>query len=105
MQLGDGHPDDTLRSPNFGEEIKQWTNLRGVSQTPSMTDTPQSGWTRTRYGGTGVQAPVEGISVQGVGHSLPLGGQAAMAIAFFGLNGTPPPGSSTTTTTSPPPGG
>jgi len=77
----------------------------GVSQTPSLTDTPQSGWTRTRYGGTGTQAPVEGISVQGVGHSLPLGGQAAMAIAFFGLNGTPPPGSSTTTTTSPPPGG
>ena len=105
MQLWHGTADTTLRYPNFGEEIKQWTNVLGVSQTPSLTDTPQSGWTRTRYGGIGTQAPVEGISVQGVGHSLPLGGQAAMAIAFFGLNGTPPPGSSTTTTTSPPPGG
>jgi acetylxylan esterase len=70
-----------------------------------MTDTPQSGWTRTRYGGTGVMAPVEGISLQGVGHSLPMGGQAAMAIAFFGLNTNQPPVTTTTTTTTtgPPP--
>ena len=57
-----------------------------LSQTPSFTDTPQSGWTRTRYGGTGVGAPVEGISLHGVGHNLPLHGQAAMAIQFFGLD-------------------
>src|SRR6185503_15382616 len=75
---------------NFNEEIKQWTNVLGVSQTPVMTDTPQSGWTRTRYGSNGLMAPVEAISVQGVGHSLPLGGQARMAINFFGLNTTPP---------------
>ena len=31
-------------------------------------------------------APVEAISLQGVGHNLPMGGKAAMAIAFFGLN-------------------
>ncbi|HKE94190.1 MAG TPA: PHB depolymerase family esterase, partial [Povalibacter sp.] len=86
MQLWHGTADTTLRYPNFGEEIKQWTNVLGVSQTPSFTDTPQSGWTRTRYGGTGIGAPVEGISVQGVGHSLPLAGQAAMAIQFFGLD-------------------
>ncbi|HET9141107.1 cellulose binding domain-containing protein, partial [Actinophytocola sp.] len=102
MQVWHGTADSTLRFPNFGEEIKQWTNVLGVSQTPAMTDTPQSGWTRTRYGGTGVMAPVEGISLQGVGHSLPMGGQAAMAIAFMGLNtGTPPV--TTTTTTGPPP--
>lgn len=86
MQLWHGTTDPTLRYPNFGEEIKQWTNVLGLSQTPSFTDTPQSGWTRTRYGGTGVGAPVEAISLQGVGHSLPLGGQAAMAIQFFGLD-------------------
>jgi hypothetical protein len=91
MQVFHGDQDTTLRYPNFGEEIKQWTNVLGVSQTPSFTDTPQSGWTRTRYGGTGVQAPVEGISIAGVGHSLPLNGQAAMAIAFFGLNTTQSP--------------
>ena len=86
MQLWHGTADTTLRYPNFGEEIKQWTNVLGVSQTPSFTDTPQSGWTRTRYGGTGIGAPVEGISVNGVGHSLPLAGQARMAIQFFGLD-------------------
>jgi acetylxylan esterase len=86
MQLWHGTTDATLRYPNFGEEIKQWTNVLGVSQTPSFTDMPQSGWTRTRYGGTGIGAPVEGISINGVGHSLPLAGQAAMAIQFFGLD-------------------
>jgi len=90
MQLWHGTADATLRYPNFGEEIKQWTNVLGVSQTPSSTDTPQSGWTRTRYGGTGIGAPVEGISINGVGHSLPLAGQAAMAIQFFGLDTTGP---------------
>jgi acetylxylan esterase len=86
MQVWHGTADTTLSYPNFGEEIKQWTNVLGVSQTPSLTDTPQSGWTRTRYGGTGVNAPVEAISVQGAAHTLPLSGQAAMAIQFFGLN-------------------
>jgi len=56
MQLWHGTDDATLRFPNFGEEIKQWTNVLGVSQTPAFTDHPQSTWTRTRYGGTGVDA-------------------------------------------------
>jgi endo-1,4-beta-xylanase len=97
MQLWHGTADDTLRYPNFGEEIKQWTNLRGVSQTPSSSDAPQSGWTRTRYGSTGAQAPVEGISVQGAGHALPQNGMVAYAIAFLGLNS----GSTPTTSSSP----
>jgi endo-1,4-beta-xylanase len=106
MQLWHGTADDTLRYPNFGEEIKQWTNLQGVSQTPSSSDSPQSGWTRTRYGGTGTQAPVEGVSVQGAGHALPQSGMVQYAIAFLGLNssgpGTTTPG---TTTSSAPPAG
>jgi hypothetical protein len=91
MQLFHGTTDTTLAYPNFGEEIKQWTNVLGVSQTPVFTDTPQSGWTRTRYGNSGIMPPVEAISVANVGHSLPLSGQAAMAIAFFGLNTNTPP--------------
>jgi len=86
MQVWHGTNDTTLRYPNFGEEIKQWTNVLGVSQTPSFTDMPQSGWTRTRYGGTGIGAPVEAISLNGAGHDLPRAGQAAMAIQFFGLD-------------------
>ncbi|GAA1499896.1 hypothetical protein GCM10009827_004040 [Dactylosporangium maewongense] len=95
MQVFHGTNDTTLSYPNFGEEIEQWTNVLGVSQTPVLTDQPQSGWTRTRYGNAGTMAPVEAISLAGVGHNVPLAGQAAMVIAFFGLNGTNPPPSST----------
>jgi acetylxylan esterase len=91
MQIWHGTADNTLRYPNFQEQIDQWTNVHGLSQTPTFTDTPQSGWTRTRYGGTGTTAPVEAISLNGVGHNLPASGMAAMAIAFFGLNTSAPP--------------
>jgi acetylxylan esterase len=105
MQLWHGTADTTLNYANFGEEIKQWTNVLGVSQTPSFTDSPQSGWTRTRYGGTGTGVPVEGISIQGVGHSLPTSGMAAYAIQFMGLNttssSTPTPTSISTQTPTP----
>jgi len=90
IQIWHGTEDGTLRYPNFTEQIEQWTNVHGVSQTPARTDRPQSNWTRTRYGGTGDQAPVEAISLQGVGHSLPTSGMAARAVTFFGLDGTTP---------------
>jgi hypothetical protein len=108
MQLWHGTTDATLFFPNFGEEIKQWTNVLGVSQTPVSTDQPQSGWTHTRYGNTTDTPPVEAYRIEGVGHSLPMSGMAAQAIRFFGLSGggggttTPPP---TTTNPPPPPGG
>lgn len=111
MQLWHGTADTTLNFANFGEEIKQWTNVLGVSQTPSFTDSPQSGWTRTRYGSAGIGAPVEGISIQGAGHVLPLSGMAALAIQFMGLNTssnptpTPTPTRGTTPTPTPTPGG
>jgi poly(hydroxyalkanoate) depolymerase family esterase len=90
MQVWHGTEDDVLRYPNFGEEIKQWTNVLGVSQTPAATDTPVSGWTRTRYGATGDRAPVEAISLQGVGHNLYTTGMAARALTFFGLDSSGP---------------
>ncbi|WP_309113264.1 PHB depolymerase family esterase [Saccharothrix sp.] len=95
MQLWHGTNDDTLRYPNFGEEIDQWTNVHGVSTVPTSTDYPQSGWTRTRYG-----SGVEAISLQGVGHNLVSSGMALRAIQFFGLDSGGP-----TSTTTPQPGG
>ena len=86
MQLWHGDQDTTLAYHNFGEEIKQWTNLRGLSQTPAFTDHPQSSWTRTRYGDTSTKATVEGISVAGTGHTLPQSGMLAYAISFLGLD-------------------
>ncbi|MER5713701.1 PHB depolymerase family esterase [Streptomyces sp. NPDC002132] len=94
MQLWHGTEDETLRYPNFGEMIKQWTNVRGLSQTPAATDSPQSGWTRTRYGGTGDRAAVEAVSLRGVGHNVYAWGMGARVISFFGLDagGGPGPG-------------
>lgn len=86
IQLWHGTADDTLRYPNFNEAIELWINIHGVSQTPTYTDSPQSGATRTRYGSVGNQAQVEAISLQGTGHNLPV--NAAEAIRFFGLTTT-----------------
>jgi poly(hydroxyalkanoate) depolymerase family esterase len=103
VQLWHGSQDTTLSYVNFGEAIKQWTNVLGVSATPASTDSPASGQTRTRYGATGDRAPVEAISFQGVGHNLPV--DAAAAIHFFGLDttSTPTPSPTTPTPTTPAP--
>jgi poly(hydroxyalkanoate) depolymerase family esterase len=87
MMLWHGTADGTLNFNNFGQEILQWTNVSGVSSTPVSTTSPKSGWTETMYGNTS-NPPVEGISISGAGHVLPISGQGmeAMAIAFFGLN-------------------
>ncbi|MFI9643603.1 PHB depolymerase family esterase [Micromonospora sp. NPDC051925] len=106
FQIWHGTTDTTLSYVNFGEQIKQWTNVLGVSQTPSSTDYPQTSATRTRYGGTGGTPPVEAISFQGYGHSIPF--DAAQAIRFLGFDGaspTTPPNPTTTppNPTTPPP--
>ncbi len=86
MQIWHGTNDDVLFYQNFQEQIDQWTNVNGTDQTPELSDTPQTNWNRTRYGGTGAQAPVEAISLQGVGHNLVVNGMAAKALEFFGLD-------------------
>ncbi|KAB8139697.1 PHB depolymerase family esterase [Chloroflexia bacterium SDU3-3] len=90
MQLWHGTVDATLYYQNFTEEIKQWTNVLGVSQTPAYTDTPQANRTRTRYGGTGTQVAVEANSFAGSGHGLPSGLEPYV-IQFFGLDSTTTP--------------
>ncbi|WP_421734578.1 PHB depolymerase family esterase [Cellulomonas sp.] len=101
VQLWHGSEDTTLSYVNFGEAIKQWTNVLGVSATPASTDSPASGQTRTRYGATGDRAPLEAISLQGVGHNLPV--DAAAAIHFFGLDTTSTPSPTTPAPTTPAP--
>ncbi|MET9394060.1 PHB depolymerase family esterase [Streptomyces sp. NPDC006624] len=90
MQIWHGTQDDVLRYPNFGEQIKQWTNVQGVSGTPAASDTPRPGWNRTRYGGTGDRAPVEAVSLEGVGHNLYAQGMASRVLTFFGLDASGP---------------
>ena len=97
MQIWHGTNDDVLFYQNFQEQIDQWTNVNGTDQTPELSDTPQTNWNRTRYGGTGAQAPVEAISLQGVGHNLVVNGMAAKALEFFGLDTDVDPTTSPTT--------
>lgn len=117
MQLWHGTSDTLVPYRLLQEEIEQWTDVFGLSQTPTSTDTPQSGWNRRRYADQSGTVRVEAYSIQGAGHSLPSGGMAAYAVAFFGLttpggpSGSPssaspsvPPVSSPPVS-SPPPGG
>lgn len=82
MQLWHGAADTLLPPQLLEESIEQWTNVLGLSQTPTATDTPQSNWNRRRYGSP---TRVEAYSIPGAGHTLPTNGMAAHAIKFFGL--------------------
>jgi acetylxylan esterase len=90
IQFWHGTVDATLSFHNFGEEIKEWTNVLGVSETPTSTenDAVQATWIRTRYAdGAGV-VQVEAVQETGQPHNLVIEG--AEAIRFFGLDGSNP---------------
>ncbi|GII77377.1 hypothetical protein Sru01_23590 [Sphaerisporangium rufum] len=99
MQLWHGTNDNVVAFSELEEEVKQWTNVHGLSQTPTGTDTPQSGWSRRRYADSTGTVRVEAYTIQGAGHSLPAGGMAAVAVQFFGLNGSGPSPTPTPTVT------
>ncbi|MCO6000073.1 extracellular catalytic domain type 1 short-chain-length polyhydroxyalkanoate depolymerase [Actinoallomurus rhizosphaericola] len=103
VQLWHGTADTTLNYNNLGEEIKQWTNVLGVSQTPSSSDTPVTNWNRTRYNDSSGTTQVEAYSIAGAGHQLPIQGtqMAAYAIHFMGLDGSGSTGGNTVTVTNP----
>jgi poly(hydroxyalkanoate) depolymerase family esterase len=103
MQLWHGTADTTLNYNNLGEEIKQWTNVTGVSQTPSSSDTPITNWNRTRYNNSSGTTQVEAYSIVGAGHQLPIQGtqMAAYAIHFMGLDGSGSTGGNTVTVAGP----
>ncbi|MFG1868508.1 extracellular catalytic domain type 1 short-chain-length polyhydroxyalkanoate depolymerase [Micromonospora arborensis] len=103
VQLWHGTSDTLVPYSLLQETIEQWTNVFGLSQSPTSTDTPQANWNRRRYADNGGTVQVEAYSIQGAGHSLPSSGMAASAIAFFGLtNPTTPPPTSPPPTTPPP---
>ncbi|NUT47068.1 MAG: PHB depolymerase family esterase [Saccharothrix sp.] len=99
VQLWHGTNDTLVPYALLQESIEQWTNVFGLSQTPSSSDTPQTNWNRRRYNDSSGATLVEAYSIQGAGHTLPAGGMAAQAIAFFGLDRPGGPTSTTSTTT------
>jgi poly(hydroxyalkanoate) depolymerase family esterase len=85
VQLWHSTADDILSHRNLHEAVKQWTDVHGVGQRPVLTDQPQPGWRRTRYGDPGVRPPVEAVSVAHAPHNVLLDGMAHHTLAFFGL--------------------
>ncbi|MDG4830739.1 PHB depolymerase family esterase [Solwaraspora sp. WMMD1047] len=100
IQLWHGTNDTLVPYSLLQESVEQWTNVHGLSQTPTSTDTPQANWNRRRFG-----TQVEAYAIQGAGHSLPSTGMARAAIGFFGLDRTQPttPPPTTPPPTTPPP--
>lgn len=87
MQLWHGTADTILFYPNFGEEVKEWTNV--LHATPAFTDHPQPTWTHTVYVNRAHQAEVDAYSVAGETHNLGFDypDWAQIALQFFGLTG------------------
>lgn len=88
------YSDTTLYPQNFWEDIKQWTNVFGVSQTPTsnLTNNPLPGYSRASFGPN-----VQAILAQGVGHTVPE--RAGDVLDWFSLTNLTP-GNPVTTTSS-----
>jgi poly(hydroxyalkanoate) depolymerase family esterase len=84
MQIWHGTADAILFYPNFGEEVKEWTNVLGTNR--SFVDHPQPTWTHTVYFSHG-RPEVDAYSVEGESHNLGFDypDWAQLAIQFFGL--------------------
>jgi len=90
IQLWHGTADTLVPYQLLQEDLKQWTNVFGLSQTPTSTDSPVAGWNRSRFATSSGAVQIEAYSIQGAGHSLPSGGMAAYAVSFFGLDSSTP---------------
>ncbi len=86
VQIWHGSMDFTLRFKNFDEEVKQWTNVLGLSTAPTTTenDVFQEGWTRTRFTDANGVVQVEGIWELGQEHNLVV--MEKEALKFFGFD-------------------
>ncbi|PPQ86719.1 hypothetical protein CVT25_012982 [Psilocybe cyanescens] len=98
VQFWHGTVDTTLYPQNFWEEIKQWTNIFGVSQTPTsnLSSNPQAGYSRSSFGPN-----VQAILAQGVGHTVPE--HETDTLDWFGLTALKPGPQPVTTTGGVPP--
>ncbi|KYF71081.1 MYXO-CTERM-sorted multifunctional esterase [Sorangium cellulosum] len=84
LQHWHGTADTILSYKNMAEDVKEWTNLLGLSETPSGTDTPKAGTTRQFWESSCGYTVFEAFSMDGVGHAVPFDGPAVAA--YFGLD-------------------
>jgi len=83
LQHWHGTADTTLNYKNVAEDIKEWTNLLGLNETPTGTDMPKSGTTH-QFWKNSCFTVYETFSLSGVAHSVPFDGNAVAA--YFGLD-------------------
>jgi acetylxylan esterase len=85
LQLFHGTKDEVVSYVNFGEAVKQWTEVMGVDEKPAsvVPNTPLPGWTKSVYGPSGW---LEAYSAEGVPHDIKV--QEDTVMAFFQLNCT-----------------
>jgi acetylxylan esterase len=86
IQIWHGTADAILFYPNFGEEVKEWTNV--LHARAVFVDHPQPTWTHTVYVNRAGVA-VDAYSVAGEDHNLGFHypDWAQIAIQFFGIAG------------------
>lgn len=84
LQHWHGTSDTTLSYKNVAEDIEEWTNLLGLSETPTGSDTPKSGTTRQYWKNSCGYTVYEVFSLAGVGHSVSV--DASTTATYFGLN-------------------
>jgi acetylxylan esterase len=85
LQHWHGTSDTMLNYKNMAEDIKEWTNLLGLSETPTGTEqnTPKSGTTH-QYWKNSCYTVYETFALSGVGHAVSVDG--ATIAAYFGLD-------------------
>jgi poly(hydroxyalkanoate) depolymerase family esterase len=98
MQIWHGTADTLVVFAHLAEQLKQWSDVLGVSLTREVAGVPASQYRQYVYG-DGTQ--LQGYRGEGVGHTVPVFEQ--QVLEFFGiLGGTAPPASTgpprTTTT-------
>jgi poly(hydroxyalkanoate) depolymerase family esterase len=87
VQLWHGTADTIISYVNFGEEVKQWTDV--LRARPAGTDQPGPMWTRTRYADRSGRTVIEAVSIEGAPHGIAFSEPDIEwhAIGFFGLTG------------------
>jgi len=85
LQHWHGTADTTLNYKNMAQDILEWTDLLGLSATPTGTDqnTPSSGTTH-QYWKNSCYTVYETFALSGVGHAVSLDG--ATLAAYFGID-------------------
>jgi len=86
LQHWHGTSDTTLNYKNVAEDVKEWTNVLGLSDTPTGSDTPKSGTAHQFWKNACGYTVYETFSLAGVAHNVPFDGNAVAA--YFGLDKT-----------------